>query len=154
MTVTEDVTMKYNGLEFTIRKYAGTCFKCFVKLTVAGLQNMERDGFFKVVDGRVIVDWKKCIQASSYGDDYDTTWGCILVWLINLGVLSYKIDGNFMVMQDGSQYTLHNCGSSLYFTSQADAEGFVDANLKHYGTLDNFSIVKVSETVRKSKGSY
>jgi len=155
MTVTQDVAMKYHGLEFTIRKYAGTCYQCFKKNIVAGLQNMERDGFFKVADGKVIVDWNKCIQARQYRDDFDTIWYCIRTWLINFGVLSYNIAGNYMVMQDGSQYALHNCGSSLYFADQADAEGFVEANLKkHRGTLDNFSIVKVSHIVRRSRGKY
>lgn len=154
MTVTEDVTLTYNGLEFTIRKYAGSCYECFKKFTAVGLQNIEKDGFFKVVDGKVIINWKKCIQARAYGDEYSTTWDCILVWLINLGVLSRQIDGNYMIMQDGIQYALHSYGSCLYFIDQADAEGFVNANLKQYCTLDNFSIAKVSKIVRKSKGPY
>lgn len=95
------------------------CHECLSKKLVKGVDCLIEAGFFKIEEGKVIVNWKKCYGRCLVGDIgfNDVAWG----WLEKFGVISSEPNGNYMLMNGGEQFFHHHRLRKIFFTRLEDA---------------------------------
>ncbi len=136
------IIVMFRGRKIRVLKPGGICKACFTNEIIAKIKKFETDGYFKINAGLVHVNWPRCIKAYALQDEFYGEWESLVLALVNLQVLSYLTSGNYMIMREGSQYCLHNCGNSLYFTDRDNADGFAAAFAARYN--GNMTVVKFS----------
>lgn len=145
-SVARNITITFRGLKFKMSKPVDFCCHCYKKFVIIGLKKFEEEGYFLISKGQVIIDWNRCEQAykcSLSGDDQ--TWDCIVIRLIDLGVLSRNrvsamLSSRYMFKQKNSPAVFTSPGG-LYFVTSEYARDY----LEQLGEADNYFVIKYDD---------
>ena len=137
-TKAQDVKISIRGLQIKVFKLGNICHACFKQEITQKIDGLEKAGYFKIARGLVTVNWPMVMRAYALQGEWDTDYEQVLFVLVQLGVLSYKMPGNYLIHDESGSSSFHLFGQNLYFTDQANADGYIKAYRKKYPSGSQF----------------